>query len=63
MNKYRHLSFRERQKIEDWLIAKKSMRWIGKQLGRSVSSISREVSSISREVSSISREVRRNSIG
>ena len=28
---------------KDWLIVKKSMRWIGKQLGRSASSISREI--------------------
>jgi IS30 family transposase len=43
MNTYKHLSFRERQKIEDWLVVKKSLRWIGKQLGRDVSTISREI--------------------
>ena len=43
MNQYSHLSFRERQKIEDWLVVKKSMRWIGKQLGRNPSTISREI--------------------
>jgi IS30 family transposase len=43
MKQYSHLNFRERQKIEDRLVVKKSMRWIGKQLGRSASSISREI--------------------
>lgn len=43
MKTYSHLSFRERQKIEDWLIVKKSIRWIGKQLWRNPSSISREI--------------------
>jgi transposase, IS30 family len=43
MKQYSHLSFRERQKIEDRLIVRKSIRWIAKQLGRSPSTISREV--------------------
>lgn len=43
MKTYSHLSLRERQKIEDWLIIKKSMRWISKELWRSVSTVSREL--------------------
>jgi IS30 family transposase len=43
MKTYSHLSLRERQKIEDWLITKKSIRWISRKLWRSVSTISREI--------------------
>lgn len=43
MKAYSHLTFRERQRIEDWLIVKRSMRWIGKKLWRSASTISREL--------------------
>ena len=43
MKTYSHLGLRERQKIEDRLIVKKSLRWIGRELWRSVSTVSREI--------------------
>ena len=43
MKTYKHLSLREREKIEDRLIANKSIRWISKNLKRSPSTISREL--------------------
>lgn len=43
MKTYSNLTFRERQRIEDWLIVKKSMRRISRKLWRSVSTISREL--------------------
>ena len=43
MKQYSHLSSQERQKIEAWIIAKKTIRWIAQQLQRSPSTISREI--------------------
>ena len=40
---YNHLSLPERVKIELWHSAGHSMRWIGRRLGRSASTISREL--------------------
>ncbi|MGO4388910.1 helix-turn-helix domain-containing protein [Microvirga sp. 2YAF29] len=40
---YEHLSLHERVKIELWLTAGHSLRWIGSRLGRSASTISREL--------------------
>jgi IS30 family transposase len=40
---YNHLSIEEREKIQELLWQKKSMRYIAKELGRSPSSISREI--------------------
>lgn len=43
MNKFKHLSLWERQRIERYLKDKQSLRFIANKLGRSVSSISNEV--------------------
>lgn len=40
---YEHLSLRERVKMELWHGEGRSMRWMGRELGRSVSTISREL--------------------
>lgn len=45
---YRRLSSQERERISRWLGKKKSMRWIGRKLGRSASTISREIGAGSR---------------
>lgn len=42
MKPYKHLGSQERERIEIWLEGAKSMRWIGKRLGRAPSTISRE---------------------
>lgn len=43
MNEFKHLSLYERQRIEKYLRAEKSLRFIASKLGRSISSISDEV--------------------
>ena len=43
MNEFKHLSLYERQRIEKYLRAGKSLRFIASKLGRSVSSISNEI--------------------
>ena len=43
MNEYKHLSLYERQRIERYLRAEKSLRFIANKLGRSISSVSDEV--------------------
>ena len=43
MNEFKHLNLYERQRIEKYLRAGKSLRFIAGKLGRSVSSISDEV--------------------
>jgi IS30 family transposase len=45
MSEFKHLSLYERQRIEKYLRARKSLRFIASKLGRSVSSISDEVKS------------------
>lgn len=40
---YRRLSSREREQISRWLVKKKKLRWIGRKLKRSASTMSREV--------------------
>ena len=46
--KYKRLSSQERERISRWLVKKKSMRWIGRKLGRQPSTISREIGAGSR---------------
>ncbi len=40
---YKHLSIEEREKIQEHLWQKKSLRWIARKIGRSHSSLSREM--------------------
>ena len=45
MSEFKHLSLYERQRIEKYLHAEKSLRFIASKLGRGVSSISDEIKS------------------